>query len=174
MTAVQQVESHDGLAQGNQGLIHRVVGGCARKRLHVDIDLVRAVTVGSEGLGRAAAGQRLDHVGILHAFVIARVAVAAVLSQAGGVVEDLVLAHPARFLVRVAFGVDVLEGRAERLAHGQRRGRLGGDQNQFARLALGLQLGQLVHVGVEFLQRASKQIIGHFGLLVRVFCGSDN
>ena len=41
-------------------------------------------------------------------------------------------------------------------------------------LALGLQLGQFVYIRVEFLERASKQIIGHFGLLVRVFCGSDN
>ena len=36
MSAVQQVESHHGIAEVEQRLIDRVVGGRAREGLHID------------------------------------------------------------------------------------------------------------------------------------------
>ena len=91
MPAVQQVEAHDRVAQVDQGLIDGVVGRRAGERLHIDVDLVGAEAVGCEGLGGAAAGQRLHHVGVFHALVVARVAGAAVVGQAGRVIQDLLL-----------------------------------------------------------------------------------
>ena len=80
MTAVQEVESHHGIAEIEKRLIHCIVGGCAGKRLNVDIDLISGVTVGRKGFRRAPTCQRLDHIGIFHAFVIARVATATIMS----------------------------------------------------------------------------------------------
>ncbi len=146
---MQQVKSHDRVADAEQCLIHGVVGGSARKRLHVDVDLVSGKSVGGKGFGGAAAGERFDNVGIFHAFVIARVTVAAVIPQTGGVIENLFFAHPACFFVGVTFGIDVLERGHQSLAYRHRRGRFAWDEDQFAILALSLELSQSEDVGVE-------------------------
>ncbi len=73
MPAEEQVHPQHGLAQVHQRLVDGVVGGSARKRLHVDVDIVGADAVGGKGLGGAAAGQRFDGVGVFHALVVARV-----------------------------------------------------------------------------------------------------
>ena len=121
MPAVQKVKSHDGFAQWDQRLVDRVVGRRAGEGLHVDVDLVRSEAVGGERLGSAAAGQCLDHIGVFDALVVARVAIAAIVAQTGRIIQDLFLGHPARVLFGIAFGIDVLEGRAECLAHSHRR-----------------------------------------------------
>jgi hypothetical protein len=52
------------------------------------------------------------HIGIFHVFVIARVATAATMSQPRGVIEDL--------FIGIAFRVNILKGRTNRFARGQR------------------------------------------------------
>ena len=80
----------------------------AREGLHVDVDVIWRDAVGGHHFGAAAAGQRLDCVGVLYAFVVARVRIAAVVAQPGGIVEDLRLGHAASFLVGITLGIDVL------------------------------------------------------------------
>ncbi len=91
---MQQVEPHHGIADVQQGLIDRIVGGSTRKRLHVDVDLVGGKSIRGERLGGAAAGERFDRIRVFHAFVVARVTVAAVFCQPHGVVENFLFAHP--------------------------------------------------------------------------------
>ena len=91
MSAVEEVHAHHRVAGLDEGMVHGVVGGSTRKRLHVDVDLVRADAVGGKRLGAAADRQRLDQVGIFDALVIARVGIAAVMGQLGGVIEDFLL-----------------------------------------------------------------------------------
>ena len=95
MSAMQQVQPHDGIAEGEQGLIDRVIGRSAGESLHIDEDLVGFVTVRCEGFRRAPASQRLDRVRVFHALVIARIAAAAIMSKSRRIIEDLLLAHPA-------------------------------------------------------------------------------
>ena len=49
----------------------------------------------------------------------------------------------------IAFGVDILEGRAERLPYCQRRRRFGGDQDQLVGLPFDFQLRQFIDLPVE-------------------------
>ncbi len=150
MSAVQQVESHHGIAEGQQCLINRIVGRSTRERLHVDEDLVSGVTVGCESFSGAAAGEGFDCVGIFHAFVIARVAAATIMSKPCGVIENLFLGHPTRLFIGVAFSVNILESGSQRLAHSHRRSRFAGDEDQFSGLPLSFQLSQLENVRVKF------------------------
>ncbi len=46
---VQQVHPHDGLAGFHQCVVDGVVGGGARERLHVHVDVIRAQTVSRKG-----------------------------------------------------------------------------------------------------------------------------
>jgi hypothetical protein len=137
--AVQQVHAQDGVAGADQGVVDGVVGRRAGEGLHVDKESSALTPLVANSLGAAPAGQRFDGVGVLHALVIAGVGIAPVVRQPGVVIQDLLFAHPAGVLVRVAFGIDVLEGRAHRLAHRQRRAALAGDQDQLAVLAFFLQ-----------------------------------
>jgi hypothetical protein len=93
-------------------------------------------------VGAAAPCQSLHGVGVLHALVVAGVGIPPVVGQPGRVIEDLLFAHPASVLVRVALGINVLEGRTHRLSYRQRRAALAGDQDQFTELAFFFQAGE--------------------------------
>ena len=134
---------------GTERVVHGAVRRRAGERLDVGVDRLRRDAVGRERFGGAAAGQRLDDVHILDAFVIALVGVAAVGRQLDLVVQDLRLGQPAAGRIGIAFGVDVLEHRAERLAHRLRRLAFGRDQDQLARLPLGLIVDEVVDGRVE-------------------------
>ncbi len=86
------------------------------------------------------------------------------MSQPRRIIQDLLFGHPARVLVGVAFGIDVLEGGAERLPYCQRGAALGWDQDQFASLPLGLELRQFKDIGVEFGERAAEEEVRHWML----------
>ena len=138
VAAVEQVHAHDRATQGHQGAVDGAVGRAAGQGLDVGPDLVGWHAVGRKGFGGAAAGQRFQHVHVLDALVVAPVGVAAVVGQLDLVVEDLGLGRAVQAGVGVALGVDVLKDGAQGLAHGGGRLALGGDEDQFARLALGL------------------------------------
>ena len=161
VTAVQQGESHDGIAGRDQRMIDGIVGGSAGERLHVDENLVGADAVGGESLGAAAARQRFDGVRVFDALVMARIGIAPVMRQAARVIENFLVGHQARLFVRVALGVDVLEGRAHGFAHGQRGLAFGCDQDQLAGLALGFELGQLINVGIKVGKAAAEEEVRH-------------
>ncbi len=146
---MQQVESHHSVAYIEQPQVDGVVGGRAGEGLHVDVDLVGTEAVGGEGFRGAPAGKSLGHIRIFHALVVARVAVAAVFSKTRRVVQNFLLGHPARLLLGIAFGVDVLERRAKCFTSCKRGGRFTGDQDQLAGLPLGFELGQLIDIGIE-------------------------
>ena len=107
VAAVVQCHAHDGIARLQQRLLDGDVGRRAGERLDVDVDLVGGDVVGSKRFGAAPPGQRFNHVGVLHAPVVAPVTVAAVVGQVVLVVQNLVLGQPAGLRVGVALGVDV-------------------------------------------------------------------
>ena len=125
-----------------------------------------ASAVGGERLGRPLPGERLDHVGVLDALVIPVVAEAAVAGQLHLVVQDLGLRKTVGVRVGIPFGVNVLEDRAQRFAHGLGRLALGRDQDDLARLALGLEADQLVDVGVKGLEGRGEEI--KHGVLLKI------
>ena len=140
MPPVQQVHAHDGRTGFHQRGVDGVIGWRAGERLYVDINLIGSHTIGGEGLGAATAGQGFDGIRVFCPLVITRVRVAAEVRQSLGVVEDFFLGHPARVLVGIAFGVDVLESRGHGIPNGQRGLTLGRDQDQFADLPFGFNL----------------------------------
>ena len=96
MAAHDQVHTHDGVADIKQGGIDGIISRCARKRLHVDVEVVSAEALGLEDFGRSAARERLKDVGVFRALVIALIGIAAEFGQAAAVVENLRLRHAAR------------------------------------------------------------------------------
>ncbi len=161
VAAEEQVHAHHRVARVDEGVIHGVVGRAAGEGLHVDENLVGADVRGGEKFGAAAAGEGFHRVGILHAFVIARVGVAAVVRQPCLVIEDFDLGQEPRLVVGVAFGVNIVEGGGERFAHSQRRGAFGSDEDQFAVLPLGLNVGQFGQLWVEVAEGAAEEEVGH-------------
>jgi len=161
VTAVQQVHAHQRVARLDQRAVDGAVGRRPAERLHVDPQIVRANRLGSEQFGGAAAGQALDDVGELGALVIARVGVAPVFGQAHVHRQNLVLAEGSPCVVRVPFGVEVVEGRADRLAHRHRHAGLGRDEVQAANLAQRLQINQRGHVWIEVGQAAPEKKVVH-------------
>src|SRR5688572_23344933 len=109
MSAVQEAESHHGIADVEQSLIDRVVGGRAGESLHVVVDLVSRVTIGRKGFGCTTARQRFDRIRVLYSFVVARVTIAAIMSKSRRIVKNLFFGHPTRLFVGVAFRIDILE-----------------------------------------------------------------
>ena len=161
VAAVEQVHAHDGVAWVDQGGVDGVVGRGAGERLDVDEQALGGEGRGGKGFGAAPAGQRFDDIGVFDALVVARVGIAAVVGQTLGVIEDLILAHHARLVVRVAFGVDVLELRAQRFAHGRGGGAFAGNEDQFANLAFGFDLDEFIDGRIEVGKRTLKQEISH-------------
>ena len=120
VAALEQVHAHDGVAGLQERVVDGQVGGRARERLDVDVDvLVGHPLVGEDQRG-AALRQRLDEVDVVDALVEAAVGVAAVVGELVGVVEEQVLVVARHAQGRIAFGVDVVEDRAEGLADGER------------------------------------------------------
>ena len=128
VAARDERQAHHHVAGFDQRFVHGVVGGRARQRLHVDEDARRADGGRGKAFGAAAAGQRFDDVGIFHALVIARIAIAAIVAELLVVVEDLLLGLRARARIGIAFGVQVVQRRHQRFAHGFGHGRFAGDQ----------------------------------------------
>jgi hypothetical protein len=144
------------VSPGEQGVVNGVVGRRARQGLHVDVQLICRHRPGSKRLGAATAGQRLEDIGILDALIIAGIRIAPVVGQAGIVIQDFRLAHPAGILIRVPFGVQVLEHRAQRFSHRLGGAAFAGDQDQLAVLAFCFDLDQFIHIGVEIGNAAAK------------------
>jgi hypothetical protein len=84
--------------------------------IEADSEIVRLLARSLSLAGIAASRIDLGHVGVFHALVVARVAVAAKVRQPSVVVQDLGLRHETRVFVGVAFSVEILEGGAKRLA----------------------------------------------------------
>ncbi|OQA93267.1 MAG: hypothetical protein BWY25_03114 [Chloroflexi bacterium ADurb.Bin222] len=116
---VQRQREH-GIAGIEQGHLYRGVGGRAGERLDVHEELFRFDAVGSENFGGATARERFQDVGVFHALVVARVAVAAVASQLHLVIQKALLGQGAGALVGIALGVEMGEGRGGCLMHGER------------------------------------------------------
>ncbi len=159
VTALQQIQPHDGVADVDQAAEDGAVGRRAGERLDVDEQLLGGVFRRGEQLGGASTRQRLDHVGVFGALVIALVGVTAVLRQTCVVVEDFRLGHRPRLVERIALGVDVVERRRQRLAHGVGHGALRRDQDQGAFLSRRLVTDQFGDVRVKLGKVAPKQVI---------------
>ena len=165
VAAMQQIHSQNVIARFNQGGIDRRVGRCARKRLHVHPQVVCAKIICSEQLSSAALGQCFHNVDIFHAFVIALIAMTAVAAELIGVIQNFFLRLGAGFGSGIAFGVNIGEGRTQKLAYRQRSCALTGDHNQAAGLALSFKICQLLQIGVIIFQVFGEQIIGHGNVL---------
>ena len=79
------------------------------------------VTLGAPALAIDKGTAELGAFGrVLHAFVVAPVTIAAIMSKSRRIVKTLFFGHPARLFVRVTFRIDILEGGRKRLAHSHR------------------------------------------------------
>ncbi len=134
MAAVVQVQPHDGVAGLQEGGVNGAVGGRAAEGLHIDVEVVGRYAIGGKQFGSAAAGERLQQIGIFDAFVIARVAITAVMGQFQRHIHNVGFALAAALFAGVAFGVDVGKGAAHGRAYRIRRGALTGNQDDAALL----------------------------------------
>ena len=129
VAALVEVHAHHRVARVHQGVVHRQVGGRAGERLNIDINvLVRHAFIGEDQCG-AALRQSLDEVDVVDALVEAAVGVAAVVGELVAGIEDRFLVIARHAERGITLGVDVVEDRAERLAHSQRGNRLRGDHD---------------------------------------------
>src|SRR5690606_33743740 len=134
VAALQQVHAHNRVADVDQRGENGAVGGRAGKRLHVYIQAIGVVFLGGEQLGGAATSQRFDDVGVFRALVITLVRNTPVLRQTRVIVQNFGLSHGARLIQRIAFRVDVVKSRANRLAHRRRHSAFGRNHDQIPRL----------------------------------------
>ena len=149
VAALVEVHAHHRITGVHQGVVHRQVGGRAGERLNIDINVLVRHTFIGEDQRRAALRQGLDEVDVVDPLVEAAVGVAAVVGELVAGVEDGLLVVACHAERGVTLGVDVVEDRAERLAHRQWGNRLGGDHDQLAGLAFLLVADNRVRVGVN-------------------------
>ncbi len=159
MAALVEVHPHDGVTDVHQGVVHRQVGRRAGEGLNIDINiLICDAFVGEDHCG-AALRQRLHEMDVVHAFVEAAIGVAAVIGELVAVVEDRLLIVARHAERGITLGVDVVEHRAQRLAHRFGGHGLGGDHDQLASLAFFLVADDGIDVGVRHPEVGSQKDI---------------
>ena len=129
--------------------------------MNIDVKLIGRELLGGKHFRAAPASQGFNRVCVFDAFVIARVGIAAVISQASRVVEDFSFGHLASFFIRITFRVEVLKNRAKRLAHRHRSRAFTRDQNQLAILAFCFQADEFTYFRIDLSKRATSQEISH-------------
>jgi hypothetical protein len=124
VAAIVKIKAHDGITWLEQGGVDGVVGWGAAEGLDVDVQFVGADPVGGKEFGRPAASEGFQYVGILDTFIVARIAITAVVGHFHLYIQDFSLALLATFRPRIAFGVDMAEGSAQGLPYGLGSGAL--------------------------------------------------
>ena len=156
VSALGEGHAHEGVAGFQEGLVDGQVGWRSRQGLDVHVDVVGAHPVVGEALGDAPPGQALDEVHVFDALVEAPIGVAPVVGKLVVEVEEQLYRVPGHLPAGVAFGVDVVEDRAQRLPDGLGAVAFGGDEDDFSGLPLLLELDQARHIGVYFGQLSSE------------------
>ncbi len=172
VAARREVHPHHRRLGRHQRLIDRVVGRRAGERLHVGVDRVGRHLGGRKELGQAADRLGLDQVHVVATLVVAAVAVAPVEAEAPRVpIEEPALADRVAGR-RVALGIEIGEGRADRLAHRLRAEALRRDEDQLLPLPLGLGADQPGNPRIDPLERGARGGLGQ-GCLAAHAAGGD-
>ncbi len=165
VSALEEVQSHQGIPRLQEGVVHGHVGRGTGKGLHVDVDILGAHPFVGEAGRTAPLSQSLYEVHVVYALVETAVGVATVVSELMAQVQQefFVVAGHAQW--RVPFGVDIVENRAEGLADGGRSVTFRGDKDQAAGLALLFEFDNRVNVGVNRAQIGAETNVSiSFGL----------
>ena len=93
MSAHDQVHAHHCVADIEQGGIDGAVGRGAGKWLYIHEQIIGAVSIALEDFRRAPPRQGFENIGVLCAFVIALIGIAAKFGQSLCIIEDFRLVH---------------------------------------------------------------------------------